>query len=143
MRRLFSIYWPLFLLAAFIFSGCSSMPLAPKEDDQIAKRFLCSSNSASIYFFYEQKFFGAGATVSLFLDKKLVGGISNYTFYKLDVAPGKHKLDMSADASFATLNLETESSHIYFVRLTPWPNIQVVDDFEGRKQIQKCKLIEP
>lgn len=137
-----SLFQFIFVLALLIISGCSSVPMATEQEDQAAKQFQPSPNSALIFVFRDQAFVGAALTIPLFLDGKLVAGINDFTFCKLDVAAGTHELSSSGSA-FAKLSIQTEASQIYFVRLTARPRILLVNADEGQRQVQKCKLVQP
>jgi hypothetical protein len=129
------------ILAAL--SACSSVPLAKESDDRAAKEFQASPDQATFYVFRDQVLMGAAVTTPLFLDGKLVGGINTFTFRKINVPAGEHELSASSNTgAFATLRVQAERSHVYFVRLTGWPKLSLVSGEEGRKQIKKCSLTQ-
>jgi hypothetical protein len=139
-----SVFRSIFIVALFVVAGCSSVPLATEQENQAAKNFQSSSDHAIVFVFRDQMLMGAGVTTPFFLDGKLIGGINDFTFRRLDVAPGEHELGASSNTgAFASLSIKAEASQIYFVRLTGWPRMSLVNADEGQRQVQKCELVQP
>ena len=66
----------LVLLAATLFSGCASVPMASAEADAAAKRFEAPAGKATIYV-YRNEIIGGAVALTVALDGRVVLVISN------------------------------------------------------------------
>jgi hypothetical protein len=130
--------WSIFVL---LLTGCSAIPLASREENQVAKEFHTLPNGSAIYIFRDQVLVGSAIAATLFVDGKLIGGINDHDFRRLEVAPGQHQLTATSNTGVvASLHIEAKAGDIYFVRATSWPRLMLVTSDEGKKQVRKCKL---
>ncbi|TDJ43573.1 MAG: DUF2846 domain-containing protein, partial [Gammaproteobacteria bacterium] len=76
-------------VASVALAGCAShAPLAPEEDDRIAKQFETKRGLGAIYIFRKRQFTNRGIALPVSLDDQLVGHISEYEYFRIDVKPG-------------------------------------------------------
>jgi Protein of unknown function (DUF2846) len=108
--------WLCGALLALVLAGCASTPQAPADRDADAKRFDAHPDAATIYV-YRSEFNRAPGESVLYMDGRLIGGTLPGSFYRIDVAPGRHTLHgVGIDAGM--LALETRPGQLYFVSLT-------------------------
>ena len=138
----------LVLLAAALFSGCASVPMASAEADAAAKRFEAPAGKATIYV-YRNEVLGGAIALTVALDGRVIGRTGPKTFFALDVNPGAHEIS-SISENTSTLKLDTVAGRTYFVwqevKMGLWQprsQLQQTDEATGRKAVLECKRIEP
>jgi TPR repeat protein len=139
---------PLFLLWIFIvcLSGCSSVRMATTEQDKSAKEFSTLPDQGTVFIFRN------GATGSsrghlVSMNGTTLGETAAHTYFRLNLNPGKYRIDSHSQRNHSTIDLEVESGRNYFV----WQEItrgdeyvtrlQTVNETEGRKGVLESKLI--
>ena len=135
------------ILAAILFTGCASVPMASVEKDNAAKTFAVKSDKANIYV-YRNETFGAAVKMPVALNGKLVGDTAAKTYMKLEVPAGEHTL-LSKTENDSIVKVNAAAGKNYFVwqevKMGMWAarsSLQVVDDTVGKTAVNECKLIE-
>ena len=135
-------------LFALLISGCASVPMAPPEEDRLAKQFKPTPGMATIYL-YRNESFGGAIAMDVFLDGKPMGQTGPETYFRWVVAPGKHTIRGSAEND-SEVTLDTRAGGVYFV----WQEVklgflmarnllQVVDPQTGMAGVNESGLIAP
>ncbi|MHB8481290.1 MAG: DUF2846 domain-containing protein [Nitrospiria bacterium] len=101
----------------------------------------------SIILVYRNLNEGAGIPVVLFLDGKKLGEIPIKTYFRLEVAPGRHVIRSESD-DVSILEVFAEKGKIYFIRQKVTmgftrSNVELdfVNEKRGNIEIRECKLI--
>jgi hypothetical protein len=130
---------------AFLY-GCASVNKAPAADDAAAKAFQPKPGVAQVYV-YRNETLGAAVSMPVTVDGKLAGSTGANTYFKFDLAPGKHRITSQGDGS--VLDLDAEAGKLYFVwqevkmgLMSGGSKLQVVDSEKGRKGVAECSLIQ-
>lgn len=140
------------LLTVMVLAGCAGVPSAPAEADRAAKRFDVLSDRALVYI-YNSDYVGPvnqGLRITLYLDGRIKSqlGPAMYAVWALD--PGAHDI-VAKTANISHLTIHAKAKHIYYVytdllsfRWTYHPKVdlQLVDESEGRAQIEWLRLAE-
>jgi hypothetical protein len=133
------------LLAGLLsFAGCAQLP--PTPADLQAKKFEALPDRAVVYIVRNDPDFSRdGAT--LLLDETQT--ITTYpgTYYRWEVAPGRHRIaGFAADAGFTTI--QVEAGKLYFVQqsfvpgpFTPRSHFSVVPPERGRAMVMRSELV--
>lgn len=135
------------LVAAFLLTGCASVPMASVDHDTQAKTFAVESDKANIYLFRNESM-GAAVKMDVVLDGKPVGQTVAKTYMKFEVKPGQHTLISKAEND-DVLNVNAEAGKNYFV----WQEVKMgilyarsllhlSDEQTGKAGVLECKLIE-
>lgn len=117
------------------FAGCASIPQASLERDAEAKQFVSHPATAALYVY---RIDTAEDHPVLWIDGRLIGATLPYTFFRVDVEPGKHVLSGLASDN-GRLALDTRPGEVYFVALamtSGQSRFQQVPD--GRKTLTNC-----
>lgn len=134
------------LLIALLLAGCAQLP--PTAEDIQAKKFIALPDASVIYVVR------AGA------DSDEVSGLSfddqppittfRRTYYRWEVAPGRHRIAGYASAS-ESVTLTTEPGKIYFLKHTVWGTrrsgaqttwLQQIGEREGRALVLRAQLLQ-
>ncbi len=116
MRNIFISTFMLFLLV-----GCSSKGAAPLDtsaSNNIAKRFKVKDGFANIYIYNDTMI------RALVLDSKILGQLKNDGFFKIEVKPGKHVVEltefihnMNNEKAVKKIILNAVSGKNYFIKI--------------------------
>lgn len=99
-------------LLVCIISGCATREPGPQELQ--SKRFETKPDKAVVYLYRDRLDFSR-APVSLMLDGQGLGGVYAGTYYRLELAPGRHRVAGFAGDSGA-FEFTAESGRLYFLR---------------------------
>jgi hypothetical protein len=135
------------VISAFAFlAGCASVNKAPAEADTAAKTFQPKAGVAQVYV-YRNETMGAALSMPVTIDGKLAGSTGPNSYFKFDLAPGKHRITSQGDGS--VLDLDTEGGKLYFVwqevkmgMMSGGSKLQLVDAEKGKKGVSECSLIQ-
>jgi len=121
--------------------GCApKVPLAPKEDDRVAKEFVPRSGLGAIYVFRKKQFTDRQYSLPVTLDDQLVGHISEYEYLRIDVKPGRHVVTIKGAANIKPEKLDVEADTIVYVEFLNDGDYRVyrsVDEKTGQNAIKK------
>lgn len=95
-------------------TGCASTPQASAERDAEAKQFGSAPATAAVYIYRNDT---SEEDSVLWIDNRLIGSTLRRTFFKVNLAPGRHVLTGLA-ADNGRMVLETRPGEVYFVSLT-------------------------
>lgn len=147
----------LMLCVAFVFlAGCRHVPMVSKVEDASSKQFkLPASNVAGLYIYRDSSWAGKTQVKSVWLDGQLLGGLSNGTYFTLEVAPGAHTLSTQATPGPNDLRFNVSGGRNYYfnqdvrhkvpvvgVVVSPFVSVasfEIVSEQEGREGVLKCQ----
>jgi len=128
-------------IASVALAGCAPRaPLAPEEDDQIAKQFVTKRGLGAIYIFRKRQFTNRSTPLPVSLDDQLVGHISEYEYFRIDVKPGRHVVTVKGLANLKSVTLNVEADSIEFVEFLidgDYRIYRTVDEATGKNAIKK------
>lgn len=135
-------------LSVMFFSGCSTVPLEPKEMSESAKAFNAPPEGKAGLYVYRDSFVGQALKKDIWIDKKCLGETSNGIFFYQSVDGNKeHKLSTESEFSENRLSLETKSGKNYYVKqyikmgvFVGGAGLEVVEEDEAQKVISKLKM---
>lgn len=140
--------WPFLAVALLsLLGGCATVPMASLEKDNQAKMFRAPPHESRIYI-YRNENMGGAIPMAVSVDGRTVGQTGPKTYFMLDVAPGKHRIE-SLTENVATLTLNTEPGKSYYV----WQEVKMglwsarsalheVPAAQGQKGVMECKLAQ-
>ena len=135
-------------LSVMLFSGCSTVPLEPKEMSQSAKSFNAPpANKAGLYV-YRDSFVGQALKKDIWIDNECLGKTSNKVFFYKTIDGNKeHKLSTQSEFSANSLSINTQNGKNYFVRqyikmgvFVGGANLEVVDEEKAKEAIKGLDL---
>ena len=107
----------LLALSVMLFSGCSTVPLEPKEMSESAKAFSTPPENKAGLYVYRDSFVGQALKKDIWVDNKCLGKTSNKVFFYKTIDGNKeHKLSTESEFSANSLSLKAQSGKNYFVR---------------------------
>ena len=137
------------VVSILLFSGCSSVPLEPKNIAEKAKAFNPPPKGhAGIYIYRDSALFGAALKKNIWIDNKFLGeSIPKVFFYQLVKGNQEHIIATQSEFSPNKLTLRTESGKNYFVRqyikigvFMAGANLEVVDSETAKKAISTLDM---
>jgi hypothetical protein len=128
-----------------LFTGCApSVPEAPSHKDSIAKSFKKDKRYANVYL-CRNTFMGSAENIPVFVDGKLAGETSAYSFFYWKMKPGKHIIQSKASSNTPTLTLNAKVNTNYFIMQQPkfasW-EMGIVDESKGQKCVVATKMLK-
>jgi len=136
------------VLSVALFSGCSTVPLEPKEVANQAKSFNAPSEGNAGLYVYRDSFVGQALKKDVFIDDKCLGEAANGVFFYQSVEGDKeHKVSTESEFSANEISLKTNSGKNYYVRqyrkmgvFVGGAGVEVVDEKEAQKVISKLDM---
>jgi len=136
------------VLSVALFSGCSTVPLEPKEVANQAKSFNAPSEGNAGLYVYRDSFVGQALKKDVFIDDKCLGETANGVFFYQSVEGDKeHKVSTESEFSANEISLKTNSGKNYYVRqyikmgvFVGGAGVEVVDEKEDQKVISKLDM---
>jgi Protein of unknown function (DUF2846) len=106
----------LMLCMAFVLlAGCRHVPMVSEVEDASSKQFkLPASNMAGIYIYRDSSWAGKTQVKSVWLDGQLLGGLTNGTYFTLEVPPGAHTLSTQAEPGPNDLRFNVSGGKNYY-----------------------------
>ena len=145
MKQLLSIITLLFITA--VFTGCASVPMATKAQDETAKQFNVPNGKSNIYLYRNETLGGAIAMV-VSLDGVVKGKTSSNSYFLWTVDPGKHTVASHTEDT-VTIDINAAEGKNYFVwqevKMGMWTAnsaLHAVSESEGRNGVLECDLIK-
>jgi len=135
-------------LSVMFFSGCSTVPLEPKEMSESAKAFNAPPEGKAGLYVYRDSFVGQALKKDIWVDKKCLGETANAVFFYKDIEGDKeHKLSTESEFSANDLSLQTKSGKNYFVRqyikmgvFVGGAGLEVVEEKKAREDIKNLDM---
>jgi hypothetical protein len=128
-------------IATVVLAGCAPhAPLAPEQDDRVAKQFETKQGLGAIYIFRKRQFTNRSIALPVSLDDQLIGHISEYEYLRVDVKPGRHVVTVKglANLKSVTLNVEVDSiEYVEFLIDGDYRIYRSVDEATGQNAIKK------
>ena len=138
----------LLAFSIILFSGCSTVPLEPKEISESAKFFKTPSEDNSGLYVFRDSIFGAALKKDIWIDDKCLGESAPNVFFYQDVEGNKeHKISTESEFSPNELTVKTKSGKNYFVRqyikmgaFVGGANLELVEEEEAKKAIAELDM---
>jgi hypothetical protein len=140
----------LFLLTLMVsahLTGCASVPMASKEDDQMRKQFSEPAQASSGLYIYRNSIVGGALKKTIYLDGVQIGESAPKTYFYKEIQPGEHKLSTESEFSPNDLLINTEGGKNYFVLqqiklgvFVGGAKLELVPEDKGKKGVLECKL---
>lgn len=135
-------------IAAMLLAGCASVPMENKDLSDKAKRFGPPSEGKAGLYIFRGGGPGSALKKDIWIDGKCLGQSAPKVFFFEEVAGDqKHTISTESEFSPNDLSLVTASNRNYFVQqyikmgvFVGGANLRVVDESEGKRQIQKLEL---
>lgn len=134
-------------VVAMMAVGCASVPMASKESDAAAKKFVAPADKANLYI-YRNESMGAAIKMPLTVDGKHVGETGANTFVLRQVEPGEHQVQ-SLTENNASLNVTAEAGKNIFVwqevKMGMWSAgsaLHLMSEEEGKKGVLETKQVQ-
>ncbi|WP_027909480.1 DUF2846 domain-containing protein [Pseudomonas sp. URMO17WK12:I4] len=135
------------LLASLVLTGCSSVPMAPAEQDASMKQFSAPAADKAGLYIYRNSFTGKTLKKSVSLDGKVLGETANKVYFYKEITPGQHVLSTESEFGENAVTFQAQAGKNYFARqyikmgvLVGGAGIEMVDDAEGMKGVRDSKL---
>ena len=137
------------LLSALYLSGCASVPLASKEEDNSQKEFKQPSNDKSGIYIYRKANLGMALKKTIKVNGKEICETADSTYFYLTVAPGQHLLQTESEIGYNDAELNTVGGENYYIKQWLRPglivggaHLSIMDKEQAQKDIQSLKLID-
>jgi hypothetical protein len=135
-------------LSIMFFSGCSTVPLEPKEVSESAKAFNAPPEGKAGLYVYRDSSFGGALKKDVWIDNKCLGETAPHVFFYENVEGNKeHKLSTESEFSANDLFIKTKSGKNYFVRqyikmgvFVGGAGLEVMEDEEAKKAISELDM---
>jgi len=126
-------------------TGCSSVPMAPKEQDAASKTFKTSSPNLAGIYIYRNSFMGQALKKDLSVDGVKIGTTSNKVYFHKELTPGPHTVSTESEFGDNALTFMAESGKNYYFRqyiklglLLGGSGIESVTETDGREAVLEC-----
>lgn len=138
----------LIMFSMTLFSGCSSVPLEPKNIAEKAKAFNPPPQDDAGIYVYRDSVFGAALKKDIWIDNKCLGeSASKVFFYQKVKGNQEHVIATESEFSPNKVILKTESGKNYFVRqyikmgvFVGGANLEVVDEKKAKEAIKELDM---
>ena len=135
-------------VTALLATGCTSVPMEPKEKSELAKQYNSPSEGKAGLYVYRSGSFGGALKKDVWLNGKCVGETApNIFFYEEVEGNSEHKLSTESEFSPNDLLVKTESGKNYFVSqfikmgvFVGGAGVELVDEEKGKKQVSKLDM---
>lgn len=101
------------ITAAFLISGCASVPMGDPKQDAALKTFTIAKDKAGIYI-YRNESMGAAVKMDVAIDGRQIGQTAAKTYFYKEVQPGKHVVSSSAENTDA-IEVEAKPGTLTFI----------------------------
>lgn len=96
--------------AAAFMAGCASVKTA-----ELAQLPTVKDDQALVYVYRESAFVGGGVSYDVYLGEKKVGGLTNGSFFFVDVPPGEHRFWAKTEAE-DDVTIHAEAGKTYYIQ---------------------------
>jgi len=141
-----------FLLLALVLSGCEGMysARAPKEEDELAKKFA-PEQTGSVIYVYRPSATEFSRAIFLYDNGAMVGSLGAGSFVRLVVTPGRHVIGTKSPSARSLqdeLTVAADAGRLYYAQVSygaggmsgDSPKLKQVDAKAAEEQIRGCDL---
>lgn len=146
MRK--SIQFLLFLVGMSTLYSCASATKAPESKDFEAKKFQSIDDKSVLYIYRTSRALNAGGLTSVMLDAHSIGDLRTGRYFRVEVAPGNHKIQCRTPESSAVVDLNCEAGKIYYFKQnehigieTSRVSLKEVSEKKGKEAVLGKKLL--
>lgn len=136
-------------LLACVISGCATVPLAPKSEDQMRKQFAPPESGMSGIYIYRDQVLGAALKKTVAVNGKMLGETASKTYLYTTVQPGENEFATESEFGDNVLRLNTSPGRNYFLRqvikmgvFSGGSVLQPVSESVGKHGVRQCSLAE-
>lgn len=134
--------------AAFIVTGCASVPMESKEASVKAKQFNRPTEGHSGLYVYRDSFVGKALKKDIWIDGKCIGESAPDVFFYEEVKSGQpHTISTESEFSPNDLTINTLAGTNYFINqyiklgvFVGGAGLELVDEEKGKNAIMKLEL---
>ena len=134
--------------AAFIVTGCASVPMESKEASVKAKQFNRPTEGHSGLYVYRDSFVGQALKKDIWIDGKCIGESAPDVFFYEEVKSGQpHTISTESEFSPNDLTINTLAGTNYFINqyiklgvFVGGAGLELVDEEKGKNAIMKLEL---
>lgn len=146
MKRLIFI-----LSCTVLLGGCASstINLADTTKNDEAKRHSVEPGKSSVYVVFTGGWSSSWGHFPVLVDGVMNGILSEKTFVRVPLTPGKHTVSSFSEENQQTLKIEAKegiNSYVEIVSTIGWKHLRVslkeISDDEGRNAVSTAELIE-
>ena len=142
------IFFATLVLGAILFSGCSTVPLEPKEISLEAQSFNAPPEGSSGLYIYRDSILGSALKKDIFVDNKCVGASApKVFFYQAVKGDEEHEITTQSEFSPNKLSLRTQSGKNYFIRqyiklgvFLHGADLELIEEEKGKKAILELEM---
>lgn len=128
-----------------VLTGCSSVPMAPKEQDAASKTFKAPSSGMAGIYIYRDSFLGKSLKKKLKIDDVVIGESANKVFFHKEVAAGSHKLSTESEFGDNVLQLDAAAGKNYYFRqyikmgaFVGGSGLEALNEADGQQGVLQC-----
>jgi uncharacterized protein YceK len=136
------------IAATLALAGCATVPMGDATQDTAAKTFSVPAGKSALYIYRNERI-GAGVTMDVTLDGRLLGQTAAKTYLHAVVTPGRHVITSKAENT-DTLEVVTRPGQATYVWqevkmgiLYARNKLQLVDEATGRQGVAESALAAP
>ncbi|MEI7842076.1 MAG: DUF2846 domain-containing protein [Gallionellaceae bacterium] len=136
----------LLALATFAITGCSSIPMATKEQDATSKQFKTPTTGLSGVYIYRNGAFGGATKKTVSLDRAPLGETLTKTFFHREIKPGPHIISTKSEFGDNELSFDAVEGENYYFRhymklgvIVGGAGIEAVNEQDGMKGVMECE----
>ena len=134
--------------AAFIVTGCASVPMESKEASVKAKQFNPPAEGHSGLYVYRDSFVGKALKKDIWIDGKCIGESAPDVFFYEEVKSGQpHTISTESEFSPNDLTINTLAGTNYFINqyikmgvFVGGAGLELVNEEKGKNAVMKLEL---
>jgi len=134
--------------AAFIVTGCASVPMESKEASVKAKQFNRPTEGHSGLYVYRDSFVGKALKKDIWIDGKCIGESAPDVFFYEEVKSGQpHTISTESEFSPNDLTINTLAGTNYFINqyikmgvFVGGAGLELVNEEKGKNAVMKLEL---
>lgn len=138
------------VVATSLLAGCATVPMANKEQTNMAKMFSSPSEGNAGLYIYRSGVIGGALKKDVWVDGKCIGETApNVFFYEEVTGNQEHKISTESEFSPNDLLVKTESGKNYFVKqyikigvFVGGAGLELIDEGEGKTEVQKLEMAQ-
>lgn len=141
-------YYLILILTILLFTGCSSVPLEPKDVSTNAKAFNPPPENQAGLYVYRDSILGAALKKDIWIDNQCLGESAPKVFFYQPVkGDEEHTISTESEFSPNKIILKTKSGKNYYVRqyikmgaFVGGADLEVIDPEEAKKAISELDM---
>lgn len=135
-------------IAASLFSGCASVPMASKEKSDEAKKFAPPAEGHAGLYIYRASGAGTALKKDVWVNDECIGETAPNMFFYQQVKGGtQHKVSTESEFSPNDLIVNTKKGENYFLKqyikmgvFVVGAKLKLMDQTKGKKEISKLEM---